>query len=585
MKAEEYFRPYISQEKYYEKAEKTSIGASVGGSLKPFSTKISAGILPHHLVFPQYISEFFSRLALTQDVDTFVVIGPNHFMNGSPQVCVSEYGFSTPYGELEPNFELVNFLTEKGYASWDEKCFANEHSINSLTSFIKKSFPNAKIVAIVTKYTTKKDDLDDLVSALNTKLNSGDFVLGSIDFSHYLPEPVADFHDEMSATVIKNMDMKALWDLEIDSRPSLYSVLSYASQVGAKNVEILHHTNSAGKVNGRDFMPETTSHFYATFDDESPESTEDAESTESGRDITITAVGDIMLGRYVRTLMDREKNLYYPFARILGTENRFFMGSDLFFGNLEGPISGSGFSSGTSLIFGFNEDTAPLLRDVGFDVLSLANNHTLNQRANGLTATYENLNKNEVSPCGNPAKADSVNTFEKDIDGVKVAFACFNDIEFSLNENDAASIVSDLKTKNDYVIVSIHWGNEYQHTPNQRQTSLAHKFVDAGADFIIGHHPHVVQPFEIYNGKFIFYSLGNFIFDQYWSFDTQEELAIGIVLGANKTKVYLFPMLSEKSQPYLMNYEEKKKFYDRFIKWGGFDENYTNQIRNSLVEI
>ena len=572
IQSSDYFRPYIQNEKFYEDAS-----LNINNSVEPFDSHVSAGILPHHLIFPEYISYFFEKLAATQKVDTFVVIGPNHFMNGDYSICASKYGFSTPYGDIKPNLDIVNFIIEKKYAGWDERCFSNEHSINSLTSFIKKYFPDAKIVAIVTKYTTKKEKLDEIIDILVNKLGDESVLIGSIDFSHYMPQPVADFHDEMSRSVIENFDLDRLWELEIDSGPSLYSVLSYAKKSDALNVEILNHTNSASKINGRDFVPQTTSHFYVSF--------KNGKNNSTGRNISVAAFGDIMLGRYVRTLIDKEKNIYYPFLKIFGEENRFFMGSDVLFANLEGPISGDGYESGTSLIFGFKEDVSEMLSDVGFDILSIANNHTLNRGITGLSDTYKNLNKFGVSPCGNPVESESKYTASKDINGTKVAFACFNDIGNSLKEDEAASVISSLSSENDYVLVSIHWGNEYQHTPNKRQMHLAHKFIDAGASFVIGHHPHVVQPFEIYNGKFIFYSLGNFVFDQYWSFDTQEQLGIGIVLGKEKTKVYLFPMLSVKSQPILMDYEERKLFYDRFIKWGNFDDNYSNQIRASLIEI
>ena len=135
------------------------------------------------------------------------------------------------------------------------------------------------------------------------------------------------------------------------------------------------------------------------------------------------------------------------------------------------------------------------------------------------------------------------------------------------------------------MVVSPHFGVEYKHTPNNRQIELAHAFVDAGADIIVGTHPHVVQTFEIYNGVPIFYSLGNFIFDQYWSYDTQEELSLGIVMSEDFYKIYLFPILSQKSQPYLMNANQRKEFFEKLIKWGNYDEHTSSMIRSGIIEI
>jgi len=565
-----YFKPYNSQEKFYEKAYKNLADA------ESFERKVFAGILPHHLVFPEYIAEYFERLSKTQDVKTFVIVGPNHFGVGENSICVSEYGFATPYGNLEPDFEIVDSLIAGGYAGWDKKCFADEHSINSLTSFIKKSFPNAKIVAVVLKNQLSEKKLDEFTNGLDDLLSAGDFVLASIDFSHYMVQNVADFHDETTRSVIENFDFEGIDRLEIDSKPTLYTVMKYAEVCGLTRANILHHTNNAEKMNGREFVSETTSHFYVSFD---------GGASESSRNVTILALGDVMLGRYVRTLMDSSGNNNYPFELIKGTENRFFSGADVIFGNLEGPIKGEGYKSGTSLIFGFHEDTAPLLKSFGFNVVSVANNHTMNQKADGLESTYLNLAANDIDACGSPVNS-SDHVVYKTFGDKKTAFVCFNDIETRFDPDSAVGLIEALDPTVDYVIVSIHWGIEYQHTPSEsKQITPAHKFVDAGADLVIGHHPHVVQPFEVYNGVPIIYSLGNFIFDQYWSYDTQEELGMGIVLGDESTKLYLFPILSRKSQPYLMDYDERQRFYDRFLSWWDYSPEMASQIRSSFVEI
>ena len=106
----------------------------------------------------------------------------------------------------------------------------------------------------------------------------------------------------------------------------------------------------------------------------------------------------------------------------------------------------------------------------------------------------------------------------------------------------------------------IHWGNEYKESSNWQQKELAHLMIDSGVDLIIGSHSHVVQEIEQYNDKLIFYSLGNFVFDQYFSPETQEGLAVGLELSSEKGNVYLFPTGSHRSQPYLIDNTEKTKF-------------------------
>jgi poly-gamma-glutamate synthesis protein (capsule biosynthesis protein) len=566
-----YFKSFMSQKRFYEEAYK---GLEDSAS---FDKKVYAGILPHQLVFPENIAEYFVRLAKTEKIKTFVVIGPNHHNAGDYPISVSEYGFSTPYGNLDPDTGLIKELLKNDYLGFDASVFEKENSISSLVPFIKKSFPTSKIVAVTIKYGTSFDDVLKLIKDLNKLLGPDDFVLGSIDFSHYLYKTVADFHDELAENVIETFDFNSIDKLEIDSKPALYAVMKYSEALSAENADIINHTNSAESTDIEESITETTSHFYVAF-----EKDEKAES----RDVTILAVGDMMMGRYVRILMDRFMDNEYPFEKIRGKEDRFFKGADIFFANLEGPIYKEGFSSETSMIFGFNEDTAPLLAKMGFSVLSIANNHILNQGWEGVSSTITALNNAGIGACGHPTEVSENNVVYKTIGDKKVAFFCFEDAIHPLDVDAAVSLISDVDSTVDFSIVSIHFGREYSHTPDWNlQIDPAHKFVDAGADFIIGHHPHVVQTFEIYNGVPIFYSLGNFIFDQYWSYDTQEQLGLGIVLGDGKTKVYLFPMKSADSQPYLLGGTEKAKFYERFIGWGKYDEDLSRQIRSSLIEI
>ena len=578
-----YFNSYMSSKRIFEKAYGKVYDA---GDVDPLDNDSYAGILPHHLMFPEYIAEYFEKLAETQHIDTFVVIGPNHFDRGKKSIAVSEYGYTTPYGHLEPDSQMIDYLLDGSYLGWDVSAFDQEHSVSSLVPFIKKSFPNAEIVPITLKLRTSQSSLDELVEDLVELSGPGVFVLGSIDFSHMMNWYVAQFHDELSRTVIETLDFDAIDEVEIDSPPTLYTVMKYASEIGAEDVEIVNHSNSAEKLNGEDYINETTSHFYIAFGDG---------DVEVERDVTIMALGDMMMGRYVRMLMELENDNEYAFQKIRGDEDRFFQGADMFFGNLEGPIKGEGYKSGTSVIFGFHEDTASLLAKMGFDLLSIANNHILNQGWEGFDSTLGALSEVGVGACGHPTEVTPYNSVVyRSYGDREVAFFCFEDVSNRLDLDAAVELISSVSPEVDFSVVSIHWGFEYVHTPsNSRQVVPAHKFVDAGADLIIGHHPHVVQTFEIYNGASIFYSLGNFIFDQYWSYDTEEQLGVGVVLGGSEAddgelgveRFYLFPMHSERSQPYLMDHDERQKFYDRLVGWGKYDEEMAEMIRGGVVEI
>ncbi len=315
---------------------------------------------------------------------------------------------------------------------------------------------------------------------------------------------------------------------------------------------------------------------------------------EPDSDLTVLAFGDMMLGRAVRSFMNKNGN-DYVFEKIVGEDNGFFSGYDVVFANLEGPINGKGTSGGTSMVFSFNEDIAPLLKGYHFNVLSITNNHALDQGWNARNLTIEALEKEGIGWCGHPTEADPSSVYYGDFDGKKVAFICFQDVTSRLDDEAAVELIKSVRPNVDYLIVSSHWGYEYKHKPDyETQIKPGHAFIDAGADFVIGHHPHVVQSFEVYNGKFIFYSLGNFIFDQYWSMETQEELALKIVLkkeeeGEEKeekfsTKIFLLPIQSELSQPRLMTFEEQQKWIEEFISYGEYDDSMKEMIRSGVLE-
>jgi len=144
-------------------------------------------------------------------------------------------------------------------------------------------------------------------------------------------------------------------------------------------------------------------------------------------------------------------------------------------------------------------------------------------------------------------------------------------------------LIREAGKESDLVIVNVHWGVEYKHQHNKIQAEYGRAFIDAGADLVIGHHPHVVQGMEIYNGKPIFYSLGNFVFDQYFSSDTQEGLAVGIEYGKDGAEISLYPMESKSSIIGLMQGKERESFLRRFIGWSNIDNRKRKEIESGVI--
>ena len=263
--------------------------------------------------------------------------------------------------------------------------------------------------------------------------------------------------------------------------------------------------------------------------------------------ITLYAIGDIMLSRNVAGQMSKNhKDSFWPF-RALEDE---LHSTDFNFGNLESPFSGGDeFNPTGSLVFNAPTWALPGLAQYNFKVLNLANNHAYDQGKDGLLYTKKILNDNNLLGLGVGANLNEAwQGHVYSVKGVRIGFvgasyASVNDGGVAINQNVARiedverlkKSIADLKTKSDFIIATMHAGTEYTYQPNQGQIDFAHAAIDAGADMVIGAHPHWVQTTEKYKDKYIFYSLGNFVFDQMWSQETKEGLMLKISLEKNSS--------------------------------------------------
>jgi len=276
-------------------------------------------------------------------------------------------------------------------------------------------------------------------------------------------------------------------------------------------------------------------------------------SQEIEQSLKLIFVGDIMLDRGVEYQVEKFGNADFPFEKTAD----FLKTANILFGNLEGPIVSKpiNFSNG-SLKFAFASTTAKTLQKYNFDILSLANNHTLNMGKSGLAQTREFLRKSSIRPLGDPIGCEKKYSAETE-DFIFVAFN--KTFEINCSDEELVKVVSTLKEENvnKFLIVSMHWGVEYQPKNSSAQKELAHKLIEAGADLIIGHHPHVVQNIEEYQGKLIFYSLGNFIFDQYFSEPVKTGLVIEIEASGQDLIYTLHPVYAlQLAQPSLVQDKE-----------------------------
>lgn len=264
--------------------------------------------------------------------------------------------------------------------------------------------------------------------------------------------------------------------------------------------------------------------------------------------ITLFFVGDIMLNRGVEWTINKygKKDWKFPFLKVAEDLEK----ADILFGNLESPISDKGRKVGSIYSFRVNPKAIEGLNYAGFDILSVANNHIFDYGRTAMEDTFLRLKQAGIDYVGggfNEKEAHS--PIIKEIKGTKIAFLAYTNLGSKnweatgkrsgiswLTEERLVEDIKKTKKKSDIVVVSMHFGQEYQTKANSSQKLFARTAIDAGADLVVGHHPHVVQETEEYKGKYIAYSLGNFVFDQGFSEKTMQGLILKVLIEGDKIK-------------------------------------------------
>jgi len=239
--------------------------------------------------------------------------------------------------------------------------------------------------------------------------------------------------------------------------------------------------------------------------------------------IGITLLGDIFPGELdftqnygIRTQFKKHKGI--PWRKEI---KKIVSDDDIVLGNLESPLVHE--ADAIKKTFFGDPEFVCFLRECGINVVNIANNHILEQGNEGFRSTIQALNNAELGIIGQSIDSKS-KIFYIDVKGLKIAIAGFSNVDLHIIQNDnhfavlnEDNVINTIESMEEHMvdlkILSFHWGNEYIHVPSIDQRKMAYKFIDNGADIIVGHHPHVIQPYEKYKHGHIFYSLGNFIFD------------------------------------------------------------------------
>ncbi|MFK7679171.1 CapA family protein [Bacillus sp. Wb] len=296
--------------------------------------------------------------------------------------------------------------------------------------------------------------------------------------------------------------------------------------------------------------------------------------------VTATMVGDIMLGRNVEKVTNRQGQDY-----LFRNVESYFKNADYSTANFDHPVTANDEypAQDKPILLRTDEQSVKTLKNLNFSVLNVANTHSMDYLEQGLNDTVKAFNQSKmdfVGMGGNLEEASNINY--QTVNGIKIATLGFTDTYTAYsaaNDNDPGilpakpeifiPLIQEAKEKANLVVVHAHWGEEYDTTPSPRQKGLAKAMADAGADIILGHHPHVLQPIDTYKNTVIFYSLGNFVFDQGWSASRESALVQYKLKKDGTARFEVTPLLIKEATPTLLSKWDayyKEKIFKRLTK-------------------
>lgn len=478
-----------------------------------------------------------------------ILVAANLSDTGDGQIQSTDRTWDTPLGAITPDTAVITGLASAGVTQSDGS-FTEELGLKNIVGEIKQFFPSAKVVPLLVKSATTLDDVTRLETTLNqTCLRC--LLIAAVDCSRDQPAVVADLHDDLTLRALDGLDAQAIMTkAEVDSAASLALLIKWATDHNTTAFQLQDHTNS-GEV-AKDADVKTTSRiggWYASGDPTVPETS-----------VTFLLGGDMMFGRDIAHMF--LAGGLWKSLDLLG--GRLFKGLDAGIINLEGPVSEVAVPDNrnpANLIFNFPPDTIQAMQYLHVNAVSLANNHTNNHGAKGLNTTKRLITAAGMQWFGGPEAANTADVARFEGQGLRLTMIGVHTLA---STPDITSLIRQTKQDpNDRVIIFPHWGAEYvyKHAPSQEKSAQA--WIDAGADAVIGSHPHVIEDSQIYNNKPIIYSLGNLLFDQSFSQETQQGLLVGGKFTDRGLYLFALPVQSNKYKPALMTGDAKKRLIDR----------------------
>lgn len=508
--------------------------------------QISAVIVPHHDLVQDKRASLFKEIENRANPKTIILVSLNHFNSGTGDIITTEKTWDLSGGQINADKDKISGL-DSDIVDNQEAAFTQEHGLTNILGDLYDSFPSTKIIPLIIRQNTSKEKISGLSKNLQNVCGGDCLLVASVDCSHFQPGALSQIHDGLTIQALNNLDEDLIWQAEIDSNQSLALAISWAKSSTASRFHLEENTNSGELASDRD--AESTSYILGWFEagDQNPAINDR---------VSFIIGGDMMFDRMIDSTF-RDNKIFDIFSNLGG---RLFWGTDLSIANLEGPVSGEPIPIDTganNMIFNFPPKTPDVLKFLHLNAVSLANNHTLNNGKSGLANTIKMLNDEMIIPIGAQAKFDDLSVARFGGGNAKISVVAIESLEV---DTDLSDTIRQEKANGSKVLVFPHWGTEYETTHNANQSKLAHAWIDAGADIVLGSHPHVIQDAELYDGKPIFYSLGNLLFDQTFSSETQHGLIIAGEFKGESLSLVLLPTVQKKLKPELLRGDEKTAF-------------------------
>lgn len=267
---------------------------------------------------------------------------------------------------------------------------------------------------------------------------------------------------------------------------------------------------------------------------------------------SILFVGDIMLARNVENeIRSQKSNSIFRNVRSFQRAHTYAVG------NFESAIPQiHDKTEDFTFRFSTASSALPYLRDAGFSHLSLANNHANDYGEEGYQNTVKSIREASLTPFGNPLVEDKTSVVRIEINDTRVSLIGLHAVWRSPDMTQLKELIEKESKSTEIQIVVVHWGDEYEPVHSNAQEVLAHDLIDMGIDAIVGHHPHVIQDIGMYKNAPIFYSLGNYVFDQYWNDEVQTGLVLTLIPHESSITFKIVPVKSKYSVPELMPLKE-----------------------------